>query len=117
MRHSRHKFKLGVMPSHRVSMMKNLGISFITHGQIKTTITRSKALKPFIERLITISKKDTVANRRLAFKKLNSSKAVKILFDTIGPKYVERNGGYTRITKTTDRRVGDGSEMSYISLV
>jgi large subunit ribosomal protein L17 len=117
MRHGKHKYKLSVKPSHRKSMIRNLGTSLIEHGQIKTTTAKTKALKPFIEKLVTISKKDTVANRRLAFRKLNNANAVKKLFADVGPKYTERPGGYTRITRVADRRVGDGAQLSYISFV
>ncbi|MDA8791696.1 50S ribosomal protein L17 [Bacteriovoracaceae bacterium] len=117
MRHGKHKYKLSVKPSHRKSMIRNLASDIIAHGQIKTTVAKCKAVKPFIERLVTIARTDTVANRRLAFKKLDSAKAVKKLFADVAPKYTERPGGYTRITKLADRRVGDGSEMSYISFV
>ena len=67
--------------------------------------------------MITIAKNDTVANRRLAFKKLNNKEAVKILLTDVAPKYKERNGGYTRVLKLADTRVGDGAQMSFIGLV
>jgi len=117
MRHQKYKYKLGVSPSHRKSMMKNLSIDLIKHGQIKTTITRCRALKIFIERLITKAKTDNVANRRLMFKKLNNKDAVKRLFVAVSPKMKDRPGGYTRITKLADRRVGDNAKLSYISFV
>lgn len=117
MRHQRHKYKLGVDPSHRKAMIKNLSISLIEHGSIKSTHARCKALQPYVERLITIAKKDSVANRRLAYSRLNSKAAVKRLFDEVGPKFKERNGGYTRVLKLSDGRVGDNAKMSYISLV
>ena len=97
--------------------MKNLAVSLIEHGEIKTTLTRSKALRKFIEPIITISKEDSVANRRLAFSKLSSRKAVKKLFEEVGPKVKERNGGYTRILKFADNRVGDNAPMSLIQFV
>ena len=117
MRHQRHKYKLGVRPSHRVSMIKNLASEIIDHGMIKTTLTRAKAVKPVVEKLVTLSKNDTVANRRLAFKKLNDKDAVNKLFTELGPKFKERNGGYTRIMKLSDNRVGDNSKMAYIAFV
>ncbi len=117
MRHARHKYKLGVDPAHRKSMIKNLAISIIDHGKIKTTQTRAKAVRGYVEKLVTLSKNDTVHNRRLAFQKLNSKTAVAKLFAEYGPKFKERNGGYTRITKLADGRVGDGSKMGYISFV
>ncbi len=117
MRHSKHKFKLGVTPSHRKSLMRNLAISVIDHGRIKTTHTKCKATQIYLEKLVTLAKVDSVHNRRLAFKKLNSKNAVTKLFADIGPKFKERNGGYTRIVKLADQRVGDASKMGYISFV
>jgi large subunit ribosomal protein L17 len=114
MRHAKHKYKLGVTPSHRKSMIKNLAIEVIDHGKIKTTQTRAKAIRGVVEKLVTLAKIDTVANRRLAYKKLNNKDAVSKLFSEIGPKFKERNGGYTRIVKLADRRLGDSSRMGYI---
>ena len=116
MRHGKHKFKLGVNPAHRKAMVRNLASELIDHGKIKTTHTRCKAISSYVEKLVTIAKEDTVANRRLAFKKLNNKKAVQNLFE-LAPKYKERNGGYTRIIKLADGRVGDNAKMSYISFV
>lgn len=117
MRHGNHKYKLGVAPAHRASMMKNLAIEVIEHGKIKTTHTRCMAAKIFVEKLITLAKVDSVANRRLAFSKLNNKNAVTVLFNNVAPKFKERNGGYTRVIKTADGRVGDNAKMSYIALV
>lgn len=117
MRHSKHKFKLGVTPAHRKSLMRNLAIEVIDHGKIKTTHTKAKATKIYLEKLVTIAKVDSVHNRRLAFKKLNNKDAVAKLFANVGPKFKERNGGYTRIVKLADQRLGDASNMSYISFV
>ncbi|OIQ15744.1 MAG: 50S ribosomal protein L17 [Bacteriovorax sp. MedPE-SWde] len=117
MRHQKHKYKLGVSPSHRKSMVKNLASEVIDHGMIKTTITRAKAIQPMVEKLVTLAKVDTVANRRLAFKKLNDKDAVAKLFTEVGPKFVKRNGGYTRIMKLADTRVGDNAKMAYIAFV
>lgn len=117
MRHGKHKYKLGVSPSHRVSMVKNLASEIIDHGQIKTTLIRCKAIKGYVEKLITIAKVDTVANRRLALKKLNNRDAVNKLFTEVAPKFKERNGGYTRIMRLADTRVNDNSKMAYIAFV
>lgn len=117
MRHQRHKYKVGVSPSHRVSLMRNLASEIIDHKQIKTTHAKCKAVKPYIEKLITLSKVDSVANRRIAFSRLQDKNAVKVLFTELGPKYKERPGGYTRIMKLADGRVGDNAKMSYIALV
>jgi large subunit ribosomal protein L17 len=117
MRHSCHKYKLGVKPQHRKTLVQGLCIDLIAHGKIKTTETKAKAIKPVIEKLITLAKVDTVANRRRAFTKLNNKIAVKTLFDTVGPKFKMRPGGYTRILKLTEGRLGDGAKESIIALV
>ena len=117
MRHAKHKYKLGVEPSHRKALIRNLAIEVIDHGKIKTTHTKAKAIKGVVEKLVTLSKVDSVHNRRLAYKKLNNKDAVTKLFSEIGPKFKERNGGYTRIIKLADRRLGDSSKMGYISFV
>lgn len=117
MRHGKHKYKLGVKGAHRVSLMKNLAIELIDHKKIKTTQTKCKALRPFVEKLVTLAKDDSVANRRLAYSKLNNRRAVTQLFTDLGPKYKERAGGYTRILKLADGRVGDNSKMGFIAFV
>lgn len=117
MRHSKHKYKLGVDPSHRKSMIRNLATEIIDHGKIKTTHTRSKALKIFVEKLITIAKEDSVANRRLVYSKLNNRIATNKLFTDVAPKFKQRPGGYTRIIKVADQRLGDATKMAYISFV
>jgi large subunit ribosomal protein L17 len=117
MRHGNHKYTLGVKPAHRVSMMRNLASEVLDHGKIKTTHTRCMALRSYVEKLITLAKEDTVANRRLAFAKLNNQEAVVNLFKNVAPKFLKRNGGYTRVIKTADGRVGDNAPMSYFSLV
>jgi large subunit ribosomal protein L17 len=117
MRHSKHKYKLGVNPAHRKSMMRNLACEIIDHGKIKTTETKAKALKIFVEKLVTIAKTDSVHARRLAFQKLNNADAVSKLFADVAPKFKERNGGYTRIVKLPDLRLGDATRMGVISFV
>ena len=77
MRHGAHKYKLGVKPQHRKALVQNLAIELITHQKIRTTDTKARAIKPFVEKLVTLAKVDTVANRRLAFTKLNNKEAVK----------------------------------------
>ncbi len=117
MRHNKHKYKLGVDPAHRKSMIKNLSSELIDHGKIKTTHARCKALQKYVERLVTMAKNDSVANRRLAFSRLNNKAAVQKLFADVGPKFKERPGGYTRVLKLADGRAGDGAKMSYIAFV
>jgi len=116
-RHGNHKYRVGSSPAHRVSLMRNLAIEVIDHGKIKTTHAKCKAVQIYVEKLITLAKVDTVANRRLAFSKLNNKDAVQKLFANVGPKFVSRPGGYTRVLKMSDKRVGDHAEMSYICLV
>lgn len=117
MRHGNHKYNIGTNPAHRKSLMRNLAIEVIDHGKIKTTHTKCKAVQGFVEKLITLAKEDSVANRRLAFTKLNNKLAVQRLFTEVAPKFKERNGGYTRVLKMADGRVGDNAPMSYICLV
>lgn len=117
MRHQNHKYKLGVQPSHRKALLKNLAIELIDHGKFKSTHTKCKATQIFVEKLITVAKNDTVANRRLVFSKLNNKDAVTTLFEKVAPKFKDRKGGYTRVLKLADGRVGDNAPMSYIAFV
>ncbi len=117
MRHGNHKYKLGVKPQHRKALVQNLSIELITHGKIKTTETKAKAIKPYIEKLVTLAKNDTIANRRLAFTKLNNKEAVKNLFENVAPKFKQRPGGYTRLLKISETRLGDGAREAYIAFV
>lgn len=117
MRHRMRKYSIGTTAAHRLSLLRNLAAEVIDHGKIKTTHTKCKAVKVYLEKLITLAKDDNVANRRKAFQKLNNKKAVNTLFTEIGPKFKTRPGGYTRILKMADGRVGDNAPMSYICLV
>lgn len=117
MRHQKKKYRIGTTPAHRTSLLRNLAIEVIDHGKIKTTHAKCMAIRGYVEKLITLAKNDTVANRRLAFKKLNNKLAVQKLFAEVAPKFKERPGGYTRVMKLADGRVGDGAKMSYIALV
>jgi large subunit ribosomal protein L17 len=117
MRHGNHKYKLGVDPKHRKALVQNLSIELITHGKIKTTLTKAKAIKPYVEKLVTLAKNDTIANRRLAFTKLNNKEAVSTLFTTVAPKFKQRPGGYTRLLKVAEGRLGDGAKEAYIAFV
>lgn len=117
MRHQNYKYNIGSSPSHRKALLRNLAVEIITHRKIKTTHVKCKAIQAYVEKLITLAKEDSVHHRRLAFSKLNSKSAVGVLFAEIGPMFKSRNGGYTRIIKLADGRVGDNSKMSFISLV
>ena len=116
MRHRKAGRKLNRNSSHRKALLKNLAIALIEQEIIKTTLPKAKELRKVIEPLITLGKEDTVANRRLAFKKLRSDAAVAKLFTEIAVNAKERNGGYTRIIKA-GFRPGDKADMAYIELV
>ena len=116
MRHRKAGRKLNRNSSHRKALLKNLAIALIEKDIIKTTLPKAKELRKVIEPLITLGKEDTVANRRLAFKKLRSDAAVAKLFTEIAVNAKERNGGYTRIIKV-GFRPGDKADMAYIELV
>lgn len=117
MRHGNHKYTLGVKPAHRQAIIKNLAIEVFEHGKIKTTHARCMALRGYVEKLITLAKEDTVHNRRVAYSKLNNKDAVTNLFTQVAPKFKTRNGGYTRVVKISEGRVGDSAKMSYFTLV
>lgn len=117
MRHGNHKYKIGSTPAHRVALMKNLCIELFDHGKVRTTLTKARALKPFSEKLVTLAKVDSIANRRLAYAKLNNKAAVKALFETVAPKFTKRPGGYTRILKISEARLGDGAPVAILTFV
>ena len=116
MRHRKAGRKFNRTSSHRSAMFKNMAISLIDHEIIKTTLPKAKELRRIAEPLITLSKTDNVANRRLAFNRTRSAAAVGKLFSDLGPRYAERPGGYTRILKCGFRS-GDSAPMAYIELV
>lgn len=117
MRHQKRKYNVGTNPSHRKAILQQMAIALIEHGKIKTTATRCKALRSYVEKLVTIAKEDGVHHRRLVFSKLNNRMAVQKLFNDVAPKHKSRPGGYTRIQKLADTRVGDGASVAYISFV
>ena len=108
--------RLGGSPSHEDQIISNLIRSLIEHEKIETTITKAKVVKPYAEKIITKAKKGTLHDRRQVLKIIQDKEAVAKLFDEIGPKYVERNGGYTRITRTSYRK-GDKTELAILELV
>ena len=116
MNHNKSYRKLGRRADHRKAMLKNLTISLLSAEKIETTVTRAKELRKFAERMITLGKKGTLADRRRAFAFLRDEEAVAKLFNDLAPKYAERNGGYTRIIKTSVRK-GDSAELAIIALV
>ncbi|MEM1090007.1 MAG: 50S ribosomal protein L17 [Pseudomonadota bacterium] len=116
MRHQKSGRKLNRNSSHRKAMFRNMAASLFRHGMIRTTLPKAKELRRVAEPLITLAKTDGVANRRVAFARLRDKEAVGKLFTEIGPRYVERPGGYTRIMKC-GFRAGDSAPMAYIELV
>ena len=125
MRHRKHNHQLGVKTAHRTSMLANLCCSLIENGRIKTTLARARALRPTIEKIITLAKKAHLAQdpaqkihyRRLAISRLRSKSATKKLFDELVEQFAKREGGYTRIYKLALPRLGDASEMALIEFV
>jgi large subunit ribosomal protein L17 len=116
MRHSKVINHLGRTSSHRKSMLSNMATSLILHKRITTTTAKAKALKTFVEPIITKSKEDSTHSRRVVFSYLKDKEAVSVLFREISPKIAERPGGYTRILKTGNR-IGDNAEMCILELV
>jgi len=125
MRHNKHHASLGVTVEHRRSMMSNLAAALITHGRIETTLTKAKALRPFIEKVITkakkasgkTEKKDALHLRRLALSDVRDETAITKLFNETVKEFTNRSGGYTRIYKLGQQRQGDAAEMALIEFV
>jgi large subunit ribosomal protein L17 len=116
MRHGKKVIHLGRKTAHRKSMLANLGCSLIEHKRINTTVTKAKALKRFIEPIITRSKTDSTHNRRIAFSLLRDKKTITELFREVASKVGDRPGGYTRVIKVGNR-LGDNASMAMIELV
>ena len=116
MRHNKNFNHLGRQAGHRKAMLSNMASSLILHKRIETTVAKAKAVRQFIEPLVTRSKEDTTHSRRVVFSYLKQKEAVTELFRTIAPKIAERPGGYTRILKT-GFRLGDGADMCIIEFV
>ncbi|MBV1882946.1 MAG: 50S ribosomal protein L17 [Pseudomonadales bacterium] len=116
MRHRNSGRQLNRNSSHRKAMFRNMTVSLVEHEVIRTTLPKAKELRRFAEPLITLAKSDTVANRRLAFSRTRSKDAVGKLFVELGPRYIERPGGYIRILKCGFRS-GDNAPMAYVELV
>ena len=116
MRHRKSGRHLGRNSSHRKAMFSNMATSLFEHEIIKTTLPKAKELRRVAEPLITLAKEDSVAKRRLAFARLRDNSAVGKLFNELGPRYKDRNGGYTRIMKCGFRS-GDAAPMAYVELV
>jgi large subunit ribosomal protein L17 len=116
MRHKVAGWKLGRNTAHRRSLLRNLVTSLIVEERIETTIPKAKAMRPHVEKMITLGKRGDLAARRLATSYLMTSEAVTKLFDTIAPRFGDRNGGYLRIVRTSWQK-GDGAEKAFIELL
>src|ERR1700691_5083542 len=125
MRHLKHRASLGVTKEHRAAMMSNLAAALITHGRIQTTLAKARALRPFIEKVITkaknaagkAEKRDAVHLRRLALRDVRDEDAVTLLFKHKYKEFANRAGGYTRIYKLGPQRLGDAAELALIEFV
>lgn len=116
MRHRKKGRQLSRTASHREALLRNLATSLFRHGRISTTTAKAKELRPYAERLITLAKRGDLHARRLAARKIADREVLGTLFDSIGPRFAERPGGYTRVLKLGHRQ-GDGAEMALIELV
>ncbi|MCX7049014.1 MAG: 50S ribosomal protein L17 [Candidatus Sumerlaeota bacterium] len=116
MRHLNHRGRMGLQYSQRLNLLRNLAKGLIESGRIRTTDSKAKFLRSFIEKLITLGRDGSTHNRRQAFALLPQKEAIKKLFAEIGPRFVDRPGGYTRVIKE-GVRPGDGASMSYIEFV
>jgi large subunit ribosomal protein L17 len=116
MRHRNAGYKLGRNTSHRRAVLRNLVTSVILMDRIETTLTKCKASQPLVEKMITLGKRGTVHARRQALAYMMTPESVDRLFGVVAPRYSDRNGGYTRITRSGARQ-GDAAEMGYIELL
>ena len=116
MRHRKAGFKLQRNPSARRALLRGLASSVILRDRVITTVTKAKAVKPVVEKMITLGKRDTLHARRQAASYLQTSEAVKRLFDTLAPRFAERSGGYARIVRLGPRK-GDGAEMALVEIL
>src|SRR3954462_2395278 len=116
MRHGHGLRKLNRTTSHRLAMLRNMTVSLLRHEEIRTTLPKAKELRRVVEPMITLGKKPSLANRRLAFDRLRDRDIVFKLFDNLGPRYAKRNGGYLRILKTGFRK-GDNAPLALVSLL
>jgi large subunit ribosomal protein L17 len=116
MRHGNGLRKLGRTSTHRAAMFRNMAVSLLTHEEITTTLPKAKELRRVVEPMITMGKKPSIANRRLAYNRLRDNATVAKLFADLGPRYAKRNGGYLRILKSGFRK-GDNAPMALVSLL
>ena len=116
MRHRHGYRKLSRTSAHRAALLKNLSIALIEHGKIETTVSKAKELRSHIEKMITVARTGEANAHRAVFAALQDKEATKTLMSEVAPKYADRTGGYTRITRTRIRR-GDATTMAFIELV
>ncbi|HKJ82394.1 MAG TPA: 50S ribosomal protein L17 [Mariprofundaceae bacterium] len=116
MRHRKHRGSLGLVSAHRRALLANLATALLTHGRIETTHAKAKAMRPYVEKLITLGKDGSLHARRRALSSLRYRPIVDRLFNDVAPLFSDRAGGYTRIIKT-GYRAGDASPMAVIELV
>lgn len=116
MRHRNGFRKLNRDCSHRLAMFRNMAVSLLKHEAIRTTLPKAKELRRIVEPLITLGKKPSLANRRLVFDRIRDRDVVVKIFDELGPRYANRNGGYIRILKI-GFRVGDNAPMAFVELM
>jgi len=116
MRHGNGLRKFNRTSSHRLAMLRNMTVSLLRHEEIRTTLPKAKALRRVVEPMITLGKKPSLANRRLAFDRLRDRDIVEKLFVDLGPRYAKRNGGYLRILKAGFRK-GDNAPLALVSLM
>ena len=117
MRHLKKGKKFHRLRGPRISFMRNLANDLVRSGTVETTETRAKAIRPVVERLVTIAKQQTLASRRLLASRVHNEKVVAKLYNDLGPRYAERRGGYLRITKLPATRKRDGTRMARIEFV
>ncbi len=117
MRHQKKGKKFGRMRGDRISFMRNLSNDLIRAGKIETTETRAKAIRPVVEKLVTMAKRQTLAGRRVLLSRVQNATVLKKLYNDLGPRYTERKGGYLRITKLQTTKKRDGSKMARIEFV
>jgi len=116
MRHRNAGFKLGRNPSHRRALLRNLVTSVLIEDRVETTVTKAKAVRPLVEKMITLGKRGDVHARRQALAFMMTPESVTRLFSVVAPRYTDRNGGYLRITRSGFRK-GDGGEKAFIELL
>src|SRR5436189_6360987 len=116
MRHGKVHRKLNRTAEHRRAMFANMAAALIKHEQIKTTLPKAKELRPVVEKLVTLSRKNDLASRRLALSRIRDEAQVQKLFEVIGPRYADRPGGYTRVLKAGFRH-GDNAPMAIIEFI